>query len=149
MADIKHCGETSVHGKHQWTDRARRVDGIPEDTLQYHVCNGTPSKVPALNGATNEPAPEYMIANAGEFAARWNTLETAQREALWERIRQNNDTAMKCFQQDHDVLLEQLRDSSNRRATARSEIQGLLDSLDSHVTQDEIYSAMKAIQEAL
>jgi len=115
----------------------------------HHRCPGYSGPVPALDGATNEPAPEYAIATAGEFAARWNTLESAQREAMWERIRQNNLAALNCFQRDHDALAEQLGDRDQRRTTARSDIQGLLDSLDSHVTQDEIYSALRAIQEAL
>ncbi|QWS69724.1 hypothetical protein SEA_WILLIAMSTRONG_57 [Microbacterium phage WilliamStrong] len=146
MADVLRCRDTLPHIAHDWGESTFRY-GKP--VRMYYRCPGYSGMVPALDGATNEPAPDTMIASAGEFAARWNTMEAGQREALWERIRQSNETAVQCFQRDHDALQEQLRASDQRRASARSEIQGLLDSLDSHVTHDEIYSQLRTIQEAL
>lgn len=140
------CRDTLPHIAHDWQESTFRY-GKP--VRMYHRCPGYSGPVPALDGATNEPAPDTMISTAGEFAARWNTLESHERENLWERIRQNNETAMQCFQRDHDQLTDSLELSRTKRAHARSEIQGLLDSLDSHVTHDEIYSQLRAIQEAL
>lgn len=102
-----------------------------------------------LDGATNEPAPEVMTGDAGEFAARWNTATPEQREDRWQRMQRAFDVSNKCFQEDHEALLDQVRSMSAKRATAISEVQGLLDSLDDHITQDEIYSALKEIKEAL
>ncbi|QZD98646.1 hypothetical protein SEA_JEMERALD_58 [Microbacterium phage Jemerald] len=60
------------------------------------------------------------------------------------------DTVVKVL----DVLQEVITELTDQGPTAKieyakSELQGLLDSLDSHITQDEIYSAIKTIQEAL
>lgn len=53
----------------------------------------------------------------------------------------NADTVIKVIEEMGNVLTE--------LESAKSELQGLLDSLDDHITQDEVYSAIKDIKEAL
>jgi len=105
--------------------------------------------VPALDGATNEPAPETLIASAGEFAARWNVMEPAERERVWKAIQGACNDGYQCHVKDHAGMEAEHAALFQRHVVAKSELQGLLDSLDDHITQDEIYSAIKDIKEAL
>lgn len=105
--------------------------------------------VPALDGATNEPAPEYASATAGEFAARWNTRTPEERESLFQAIREAQHMSYQCHVRDHTGLESEWEALNHKVSTAKSELTGLLDSLDSHITQDEIYSAIQAVREAL
>lgn len=50
---------------------------------------------------------------------------------------------------DHEGMEVQLGVQARKLNHAKSELQGLLDSLDDHITQDEIYSAIKTIKEEL
>jgi hypothetical protein len=68
-----------------------------EDSVQHWK----PDTVAALYGATNEPAPESRVGNAGEFAARWNTLDSAAREMWFQLIQQNGVMASRCVVEDH------------------------------------------------
>lgn len=105
-----------MHGSHQWSEVVGDVG-----QRYFHVCKGEPGKVPTLEGATVDPAPDTMIGTAGEFAARWNTMTPEKREQVWKRIQDSGDTAAKCWQADHEALAAELRALQNSRAYARTQ----------------------------
>lgn len=90
-----------------------------------------------------------MLSSAGEFAARWNALRPDVREKLWKALQSAANDGYQCHLKNHDGLEAEHAALFQKHVAAKHEIQGLLDSLDSHVTQDEIYSQLKTIQEAL
>ena len=44
MADVLKCREVLPHPAHNWTHHLEQINGIPEDTLQYHFCPGLKTK---------------------------------------------------------------------------------------------------------
>ncbi|WNM75103.1 hypothetical protein SEA_MORRIGAN_58 [Microbacterium phage Morrigan] len=133
-----------------WTQAAVVASGCATlDEMKAINKRHAAETVATLDGATNEPAPGTWSASAGEFAARWNVLTPADRERYWEFIKDAQQRSHDCVLKDHESLQEEVTRLSQKRSQAHSELGGLLDSLDSHITQDEIYSAIKAIQEAL
>lgn len=124
MPDIKHCDETSVHGKHSWTEKGTLPD-YPEEVTLHHVCNGTPSKS-TLQGATREPAAWAEAADAGEFAARWNAMDAEERERAFQHLLKSQQTAVQCFIRNHETLEEELRDKRQADWRAEGQIENLL-----------------------
>lgn len=75
-----------------------------------------------LNGATNEPAPDTEIANAGEFAARWNTWEPEQREKVWAQIQSGVKDGQRCFLEDHDGMKGMVAEQQLRILALQTEL---------------------------
>lgn len=107
------------------------------------------SGAPALDGATNTPLEGVMLNSAGEFAARWNVMEPAERERVWKAIQDACNDGYQCHVKDHTTLEREWEELLHKRNTALSELSGLQDSLDEHITHDEIYSMLQTIKEAL
>lgn len=80
----------------------------------------------ALEGATREPAPWVEVANAGEFAARWNAMDAEERERAFQHILEAQRTSVQCFIQDHSTLVEQLKDKRQADWRAEGKVENLL-----------------------
>lgn len=61
-----------------------------------------------LDGATALPCDGVQVANAGEFAAYWNSLNAEQRESTLEAIRSGVEDSARCFMHDHDRTIDRL-----------------------------------------
>lgn len=73
-----------------------------------------------LEGATNEPAEGTQIANAGEFAAKWNTGSVEDRERITAMLTKAVEDSMRCFIEDHEGLKAQFDVLSNRLDKVRN-----------------------------
>lgn len=135
VADVQPCKDVLPHVAHQWTTRLAKVNGIPEDTLQYHHCPGKAGEA-TLEGATREPALGESVGSAGEFAAQWNAMEPERRERWVQSLRESSDTAVKCWQADHEGIAAELRAIEHSRAYART--QPMRDSIE-NLLADELY----------
>jgi len=60
----------------------------------------------ALGGATAVPVEGARSTSAGEFAAKWNSLDPEDREKWVRRIEDNADDAIRCFQADHEAAVD-------------------------------------------
>ncbi len=73
-----------------------------------------------LEGATTPPNPGVAVMNAGEFAARWNTLSASEREAWVTSMRVARDAAERADQRPEwsqvsmDAAVEQARSFADR-----------------------------------
>lgn len=105
--EIKRCDKAQPHEPHEWSELIWEGKYGRGDVRSEHVCVGIPEAT--LQGATDMPDEGRRVANAGEFAAAWNARTDQQREDLVVQLLHQQDTSIKCFQQDHDSLLEQLR----------------------------------------
>lgn len=60
---------------------------------------------PVLDGATRAPSEMVMATTAGEFAARWNAMDTAQRSSWFAAWADMADRAALCFMTQHSATI--------------------------------------------
>jgi len=76
-----------------------------------------------LAGATTPPEPGLECADAGQFAALWNSRSPVDRASMFASVRDFADSARRCWQADHERELAHLRAALRipRTASGRSD----------------------------
>lgn len=104
----------------------------------------------SLQGATTEPTPDRYPSDPGEFAATWNSWSVYRRERFLANMIQASERAAACLIQDHLGTLHAAQQATDAlKARYRAEIRGLMDSLDEHITPDDMYQALDGLWKEL